>query len=198
MRLRWWVMTGVFLLLAAGLAFRAVPPPEPEGGGAGVFTGRVTSVSARGAMIGNLWVSSGELGFRLDRGDSLLVLGARRGRFITPWGIRFRPDPGFFPSLRRSLVNRLRRSVPDTLALGLSSALLMGNRGMVPAGAADSFRRSGTAHLLALSGMHTGMVAGFILLLSRFIFGRRPLGSLFAGAGVVFFVLVTGAGPSTV
>ncbi|MCH8164947.1 MAG: DNA internalization-related competence protein ComEC/Rec2 [Planctomycetes bacterium] len=49
----------------------------------------------------------------------------------------------------------------------LLSALLLGRRGPELDGVGESFRRVGLAHLLAISGLHLGVLAGFVLLLAR-------------------------------
>ena len=197
MRFRSWVIACSFLLLAVHyLTRRGVE--VPTGVETGVWSGRVSTVTARGAMIRNLWVSSPDFAGRLDRGDSLLVLGRRRGMYVSPWAVRVKYDGGVFPSFRRALCRRFRAVVPDSVALGLSSAVLLGSRGLVPSYVAETFQLSGTAHLLALSGMHTGIVSAFILLCSRALFGRRRIGSIAAVSAVVAFVLLTGGRPSTV
>lgn len=196
MRLKGWVIAACFLGLGAFYAgFSA--PVEPVGTESGVWVGRVSTVTARGAMLDSLWVSSREFAGKLDRGDSLLVLGNRRGRFVTPWAMRIKPAGGLFPSIRRRLLLRFRQTLPDSLALGMASAVLLGYRGLVPPKAATVFQLSGTGHLLALSGMHTGIVAGAILWISRLLFGRRSCGAVLAVCALAVFVLLTGARSST-
>lgn len=197
MKLRSHVIAACFFMLALHYATTS-PSPGPAGYERGVWRGVVSTVSARGAMLSGLWVSSPELAACVDRGDSLLVLGDRRGMYITPWSLRVKPATGVFPSARRALVNRFARCIPDSLALGISTALMLGSRGRVPLYAARAFQLSGTAHLLALSGMHTGIVAGFILGLARLLFGRRPAGSVAAVLSIALFVALTGGRASTV
>ncbi|NBF40907.1 MAG: hypothetical protein GVY14_10870 [Spirochaetes bacterium] len=68
-------------------------------------------------------------------------------------------------------------------AAWLSRALLLGRTDGAPAYAEDVFRRSGTAHILALSGMHLGiLIALSVMLLAPFM-GRRR--ALFAALGFV-------------
>jgi competence protein ComEC len=196
MRLRGWVIGACFLLLAVHYS-TTPPPPEPTGQETGVWRGVVSTVTARGAMLSGLWVSSPELAANVDRGDSLMVIGYRRGMYITPWSIRMKPAPGLFQRARRALLDRFTRFVPDSLALGISTAVILGSRGRVPVSAARTFQLSGTAHLLALSGMHTGM-AGFILVVSRLLFGRKLAGAIVAVAAVAVFVALTGGRASTI
>ncbi|TDJ67720.1 MAG: MBL fold metallo-hydrolase, partial [Planctomycetota bacterium] len=56
----------------------------------------------------------------------------------------------------------------DPLSRGLLVALLFGQRGELPAGVTDLFTRTGTRHLLALSGLHVALL-GWLLV--------RPLGT---------------------
>lgn len=198
MRLRGWVLCCFFAFLAHH--FMTIPPAAvPSGHETGIWRGRVSTVTARGAMLEQgLWVSSADLAGRVDRGDSILVMGRRRGSFLAPWALRVKHDSGFFSRTRRAILAGFASTVRDSLALGLSTAVLLGSRGMVPVWAAATFRRSGTAHLLALSGMHTGIVAGVFLGFFRLLFGRRTAGALLAVAAMGFFVTLTGGRASTV
>jgi competence protein ComEC len=70
------------------------------------------------------------------------------------------PDP-------RRLIARLRDAASRRLAAALPSpesdvaaGLLLGRRSGIPASVEESFRRSGTVHLLAVSGLHVGLMAG--------------------------------------
>lgn len=55
---------------------------------------------------------------------------------------------------------------------GLPSALTIGERGRIPRNLTAAFRRLGVSHLLALSGMHLGMIAAAALGILR-LTGRR-------------------------
>ncbi len=74
---------------------------------------------------------------------------------------------------------------------GLSFALLAGDRGLLPPMTVERFRRAGAMHVLALSGMHVGVIAALAILLARRIVGRavaRPVAALV----LVGYVLVVG------
>ncbi|WP_105104070.1 DNA internalization-related competence protein ComEC/Rec2 [Microbulbifer pacificus] len=51
----------------------------------------------------------------------------------------------------------------------LIRALLLGDKGGIDQQTQDLLRRTGTAHLLAISGLHVGIVAGFFLLLGGWV-----------------------------
>ena len=86
---------------------------------------------------------------------------------------------------------------PETSAL--IKALLTGDRSDIPRGISEAFRSSGASHILALSGMHLGIIysiAGWILS----IFGNSIKGMRIRSVCMVllcgFYTLATGAGES--
>ena len=60
-------------------------------------------------------------------------------------------------------------------ALGTVSALTLGYKGDLDRGVIQSFQRSGAAHVLAVSGLHTGIVYGLIVFLLTFGKRYKPL-----------------------
>ena len=83
----------------------------------------------------------------------------------------------------------------------LVKALLSGRRESLDEGTVKVFRDSGASHILALSGLHLGMI---YLLLSKALspIGNSPAGKTARSAAVVlactFYTFTTGASPSTV
>ena len=59
---------------------------------------------------------------------------------------------------RRAIAARVMESAPEETA-GLQAALLTGLRDDIPEAQRDALRASGLAHILAISGLHMGMVA---------------------------------------
>ena len=97
---------------------------------------------------------------------------------------------------RARLRDALQRSAPEPAA-SLASAVLLGLRAGLPPDATADFRRAGLAHLLAISGLHVGMVLGIALLASRAVFGSRyGLYLVLPLAAVWGYVLLAGAPPS--
>ena len=94
-------------------------------------------------------------------------------------------------------------SVPfrDPGTAPLLRALLTGDRSGLSADTVAIFRRSGASHLLALSGLHIGIIYLIFDRLTR-VLGRSPAARkvrfalVILGAG--FYTLATGAGPSIV
>ncbi|MXW31190.1 MAG: DNA internalization-related competence protein ComEC/Rec2 [Chloroflexi bacterium] len=99
---------------------------------------------------------------------------------------------------RSRLEDVLQRSVPEPVA-PVASAVLLGLRaGISPETYAD-FRKAGLAHLLAVSGLHAGLVLGLSLLVSRALLGRRYGLYLIAPLALLWgYILLAGAPPSAV
>ncbi len=94
-------------------------------------------------------------------------------------------------------------SIPwDTPASApLLKALLTGDRADLPRDISTAFRQSGASHLLALSGLHLGIIY-LILSKSLSILGKFPLSMLARYILILslsgFFTIMTGASPSLV
>ncbi|RKZ01826.1 hypothetical protein DRQ21_09890 [Candidatus Fermentibacteria bacterium] len=195
------VVAAAFVMLLI-LFLTGRPQTVNNGCAHGVWRGKLTTVTAKGGMLstqtGNYWVSDSVLAGEVLRGDSLLVLGYRSGMFITPFGIRSKLSGSFVSRIRRSYRDRLFNTIPDSVARGLTGGLLMGLRGLIPAGTASVFKHSGTSHLLALSGLHTGIVALVLLYLTRLVFGKGLLSGWVAVTGIIAFTVLSGGRASTV
>ena len=74
--------------------------------------------------------------------------------------------------VRRRAADAIAGVLPEPQA-SLTQALLLGLRGGLHPEVTESFRHSGAAHLLAISGMHVGVLLLLALQLSRTLFGRR-------------------------
>ena len=86
-------------------------------------------------------------------------------------------DQGFPPtawlhSLRGELADALAEALPEPQA-SLAQGVLLGMRSGIPETVEADFARSGTAHLLAISGLHVTIIAGLVLGLAARLFGRR-------------------------
>ncbi len=69
---------------------------------------------------------------------------------------------------RYAMAERIRQAAPSDTA-GLQVALLTGIRSWVPDTQTDALRAGGLAHILAISGLHMGLVAGGIYSLATFL-----------------------------
>lgn len=93
---------------------------------------------------------------------------------------------GAVPSVAGRVVQGLREAIADRVLAVLSGAagavavtLLTGTSMAIPDADHAAFRDSGLAHLLAVAGLHIGIVMGFFLFLSRFVFRCSEHASLF-------------------
>ena len=106
-------------------------------------------------------------------------------------------DTGTLPlgKLRMRLADAIRASVPGA-AGGFAAAILTGDRSGVEQARLDELRRSNLAHLLAISGLHMGLLTGFVFAALRLGMAAVPAlvlrvparklaaaGALAAGAG---------------
>ena len=97
--------------------------------------------------------------------------------------------------LRSSMVGVISKTLPSPAA-ELLTAILFGQRNGLPEDIENNFRRAGVGHLMAVSGLHVGLVAAFILgLWRRFkLRGRLPL--ILAIVLVFTYAYLTGMRPS--
>ncbi|HEY8531158.1 MAG TPA: ComEC family competence protein, partial [Limnochorda sp.] len=146
--------------------------PLPSGGNPGLFSARDWYVR-RGVAAGG-WVPAPRL-----------VRPVGRDEGVTAWArLRDRLALGLFEALRPELA-------------GLGAALLLGDRRWLPEAVEDRFRAAGLGHLLAVSGMHVGILGG----LAWWLVGgrRREAGWLARVAVSLWFLLLgllTGGAPS--
>jgi competence protein ComEC len=75
-------------------------------------------------------------------------------------------------SLRERLAASLARALPEPQG-SLAQAILLGLRGNIPDSLQQAFSRTGTAHLLAISGLHMSIIIAIFLSLGVLLFGRR-------------------------
>ena len=75
-------------------------------------------------------------------------------------------------SLRESLRQQIFTAVPQDVG-ALLAALVVGDRSKIDDDKWRILRRTGTAHLVSVSGMHVSLAAGFVALLTAFLWRRR-------------------------
>jgi len=95
---------------------------------------------------------------------------------------------------RKCAEGALRR-ISDWRTRGLLTGLLLGRRERVDAELAGHFRRTGTTHFLAISGLHVGIIAGTIWLLVAPLPISRRLTAPAVAALVLCYAALTGARP---
>ena len=173
------------------IRLRAVlrPPPGPSAPGAFDF--------ARQAYFARL----GGVGFAYGRARLLeppASPAARPAILATPledWSLGL-------AGLRADLARRILAALPGRTG-AVAAALMTGERGAIPEADMAAMRDSGLAHLLAISGLHVGLVAGLVFLGLRLALAAVPAlalnypikkwAALGALAGAFAYLLLTGA-----
>lgn len=67
----------------------------------------------------------------------------------------------------RHQINKILDQIENYSSRGIAKALLTGDRSAVPEDVLEDIRDAGLAHLLSISGLHVGLVAGFIFFVIR-------------------------------
>ena len=139
---------------------------------------------------------------RLAFGALFLLLGG----FCQCTATLLPPAPSGLPNLAGRACEGLKRLIasipyPHPRSAGIVQALLTGDRSGLSRETTAAFRASGASHILALSGLHLGIIYLIIRRLFGFL-GNAPTARLGRCAATLvataFYTLMTGAGPSTV
>lgn len=83
------------------------------------------------------------------------------------------PGPAVL-ELRQRLTDRLREALPDRASTALLAALTLGDRSGIPGADWELFRRTGTTHLVAISGFNIAIVAGVAFFACRWLWALAP------------------------
>ena len=106
------------------------------------------------------------------------------------------PAIGLIYGLRRRVSQGIDRALPEPQA-SLAQALLLGLRSRLPQDVTEDFRSSGTSHLLAISGLHVGVLLALNLGAGAWLLGRRrQLYLLLPLCAIWLYALLSGLSPS--
>ena len=110
----------------------------------------------------------------------------------------------YIQSLRAAIANRLQAKIPDQEG-AVAAALVVGARSSLSQDIYQSMQASGLAHLLAISGMHIGLVAGLafgfvrlLLVLAEWpaLYGHtKKVAALCAILPMLIYLFLAGAAP---
>ncbi len=103
-------------------------------------------------------------------------------------------------SLRRALQTRITEYVPTMVAREILGAMLLGNRQQVTDDVEQAFAKSGTLHILAVSGLHLGIIYGFLMAafgVRRYHKMGRWFFLLLTLLALWLFAMLTGLAPAT-
>ena len=96
--------------------------------------------------------------------------------------------------LRTEVARRVTAVLPGSTG-GVATALIAGKRGAIDEPVKEAFRTSGLSHLLAIAGLHLGLVGAFVffavrggLALIPYVALRYPIKKIAAGAALVVLV----------
>jgi competence protein ComEC len=105
-------------------------------------------------------------------------------------------------ALRHRITETIHQTVPGT-AGAIAAALITGERGAIPEDVLAAMRESGLAHLLAISGLHIGLVGGLLFFAIRLVLAfferiglRYPIKKWAAVAALIgsfAYLLISGA-----
>jgi competence protein ComEC len=89
-------------------------------------------------------------------------------------------------SLRERLSTSLARALPEPQG-SLAQGILLGMKSNIPDSLYQAFSRTGTAHLLAISGLHIAIVIAMLLSFGILIFGRQRSIYIWLALGAIWF-----------
>ena len=162
-----------------------IPPPEPVAPGAYDF--------ARQAWFDRI----GAVGFAVSAAKKI-----EKTKNETLW----EQVKIFIWRAQARLAERIRSTLPGDKG-AIAAALMTGDRGGIPEQATQNLRDAGLAHLLAISGLHVGLVAGILFFAVRsglamwetiaLQYPIKKWAAFAALAGAFAYLLLTGATVST-
>lgn len=115
---------------------------------------------------------------------------------LSVWEFMSVRTKGSLLALRNGMERSIEAGVPEPASAYLNG-IILGVREDLPAHITDAFSKTGTTHVLAISGYNVAIVAqGFMLLCLRILDRRRAV--WLAVAGIVAFTILTGASASVV
>ena len=99
--------------------------------------------------------------------------------------------------IREKLKNMFLEKMPLESGAFLR-AILLGDRSELPKKLNESFRNSGTMHILAISGLNVALLAGAFLFLFKLLRLRRELYYILTMLSLIFLMVLTGSSASVV
>jgi competence protein ComEC len=101
-------------------------------------------------------------------------------------------------SLRNSLAESIAEVMPEPQA-ALTQGILLGIRYNIPADIKYDFTITGTAHILAISGVNLSIIAGMLLSIGIWLFGKKRFIYIWLALGLIWlYALLTGMQPPLV
>ncbi len=82
--------------------------------------------------------------------------------------------PAVIDRMRIRIAAQIKNSLPDSAFRGIITALATGDRRAISSQQWTVLQTTGTSHLMAISGLHVGLVAGIAFFLFRLLFAAVP------------------------
>ncbi|MGI9386496.1 MAG: ComEC/Rec2 family competence protein, partial [Methyloligellaceae bacterium] len=152
-------------------------------------------------------------GFNFARCDWFRQIGAVGYAVSKPEMIRH-PEPlplslrlsAIIDTVRQAVSRRIRTNLPERIGK-VADALITGQRRAIDRATMEALRRSGLAHVLAISGLHMALIAGTLFWLVRAVlamncyavlkFPIKKIAAIAAMLGGGFYLVLSGAAIST-
>jgi len=100
--------------------------------------------------------------------------------------------------LRERLSQTLAEVLPEPQA-ALAQGIILGIRYNIPTEVKDAFVSTGTAHILAISGVNLSILAGMLVSIGIWLFGKRRYLYIWLALGIIWlYALLTGMQPPVV
>lgn len=100
---------------------------------------------------------------------------------------------------------RVRHSIRDAIIRytgkrysGFLNAIIIGERTQLDSSITDDFVKTGTVHVIAISGLNIALVAGIFLIIFRLLGIRKKLNLALTSLAIVFYCFVAGSSPPVV
>ena len=101
-------------------------------------------------------------------------------------------------SVREHMSNTLAQTLPEPQA-SLAQGITLGIRDNISDSVKDNFSYTGTSHLLAISGLHLSILAGILISIGIWFFGKRRYLYIWLALGIIWcYALITGMNPPVV
>lgn len=108
------------------------------------------------------------------------------------------PVMNWIYDMRQHLADSLAGALPEPQA-SVAQGMLLGLRASIPDDVNSDFALSGTTHILAISGMNLSIMAGILVALGQWLWGKRHYLYVWLALGTIwFYAALTGAPPSVV
>ena len=131
--------------------------------------------------------------FRMYLLQKGVTLGASGAKDWTRLGHPGRGVSSFLFHIRQALTQRVRLIFGEDSAL--PEALLLGQRSQLPEETVQGFSDAGTAHLLAVSGLHVGLLAGMLMIPLRHFLPPKKRAAVLGAFLLVYCALLDFSAP---